>query len=194
MRIFSSLYIKVMNLSRNKHAPRYLSLVSFLESSIFPIPPDVMLAPMCITRPNKALFFASLTTAASVLGGILGYLIGRFAFDAFEPTLVASSYYDDYKLTLTWFDNWGFWAILIAGFSPIPYKIFTISAGVVSMAFIPFLIASFVGRGVRFYLVALLMSWGGETLEKKIKIWIDRFGWIMLFLTFIIFLILNLRN
>ena len=183
-----------MNLSRNKHAPRYLSLVSFLESSIFPIPPDVMLAPMCITRPNKALFFASLTTAASVLGGILGYLIGRFAFDAFEPTLVASSYYDDYKLTLTWFDNWGFWAILIAGFSPIPYKIFTISAGVVSMAFIPFLIASFVGRGVRFYLVALLMSWGGETLEKKIKIWIDRFGWIMLFLTFIIFLILNLRN
>tara|TARA_B100000614_G_C14523505_1_gene483618 strand:- start:795 stop:1379 length:585 start_codon:yes stop_codon:yes gene_type:complete len=191
MKFFSSLYIQVMTLARHKHAPRYLSIISFLESSLFPVPPDVMLAPMCIAKPKKAVFFATLTTLASVVGGALGYFIGKFAFDLIEPSLVNSSYYNDYELTLKWFEEWGFLAILIAGFSPIPYKIFTISAGVVSMAFLPFIVASFLGRGLRFYLVAFLMAWGGEKLEMQIKSWIDRLGWFILLIVVFFIILLN---
>ncbi len=180
-----------MTLARHKHAPRYLSIISFLESSLFPVPPDVMLAPMCIAKPKKAVFFATLTTLASVVGGALGYFIGKFAFDLIEPSLVNSSYYNDYELTLKWFEEWGFLAILIAGFSPIPYKIFTISAGVVSMAFLPFIVASFLGRGLRFYLVAFLMAWGGEKLEMQIKSWIDRLGWFILLIVVFFIILLN---
>ena len=94
-----------------------------------------MLAPMSLARPERAWRFALLTTLTSVLGGILGYLIGLFAFDMIQPMLEQSSYHAKYLQARQWFDDWGFWAIFVAGFSPIPYKIFTITAGVISMAF-----------------------------------------------------------
>ena len=168
MKIFSTLYAKAMNWARHPKAPWFLGGLSFAESSFFPVPPDVMLAPMSLAKPNKAWYYASLTTITSVLGGILGYFIGLFAFDMIEPILHNYGYYDRYELAKSWFESWGFWAIFLAGFSPIPYKVFTIASGVVGMAFLPFVIASFVGRGLRFFIVAGLMAWGVEPMEKNL--------------------------
>lgn len=175
--MFSSLYDKVLGWSRHPHAPWYLGGLSFAESSFFPIPPDVMLAPMSLARPNKALWFAMLTTVASVVGGIAGYLIGVTLFEVIAPWLHQAGYFDKYLTARAWFDEWGFWAIFLAGFSPIPYKIFTITAGAIAMPFAPFVIASFIGRGSRFFLVSLLMSWGGEKMEAKLRHYIDWIGW-----------------
>ncbi|MCU7905674.1 MAG: DedA family protein [Candidatus Thiodiazotropha sp. (ex Epidulcina cf. delphinae)] len=190
MRLFSSLYARAMQWSRHPHAPRYLVGLSFAESSFFPIPPDVMLAPMSLATPKRAWYFAGLTTLASVVGGMLGYLIGLFAFDLIEPWLLDWNYWEDYLDTKAWFSRWGFWAVFIAGFSPIPYKIFTITAGVISMAFAPFVVASAIGRGARFFLVAALMVWGGERMERALHCYVDRLGWLLViaFLLLIIFL------
>jgi len=178
VKLFSPLYARVMQWSRHRHAERYLAGLSFAESSFFPIPPDVMLAPMSLAKPGSAWRFATVTTVASVLGGLFGYLIGLFAFEMIEPLLHDMGYYEKFLKAQAWFDEWGFWAIFIAGFSPIPYKIFTISAGVISMAFLPFVVASLVGRGARFYLVAGLMAWGGEKMEKKLHQYVDLLGWL----------------
>ncbi len=179
MRLFSPLYSRAMQWARHRHAQRYLAGLSFAESSFFPIPPDVMLAPMALANPARALWFATLTTIASVLGGVLGYLIGLLAFDMVEPLLHSAGYYPKYLQAKAWFDEWGFWAVFLAGFSPIPYKMFTITAGVISMALAPFVIASLIGRGGRFFLVALLMAWGGERMEAALHKYIDRLGWLI---------------
>ncbi|MES9991111.1 MAG: YqaA family protein [Candidatus Thiodiazotropha sp.] len=190
MRLFSTLYARTMQWSRHPHAPAYLAGLSFAESSFFPIPPDVMLAPMSMAKPNKAWFFAALTTLASVVGGMLGYVIGLYAFDLVEPLLHSWGYWEGYLATKEWFAKWGFWAVFLAGFSPIPYKIFTITAGVIGMAFLPFVVASLIGRGARFFLVAALMSWGGERMERALHRYVDRLGWILVvaFLVLIIYL------
>jgi len=186
MSLFSSLYERVMHWSRHRHAPRYLAGLSFAESSFFPIPPDVMLVPMALAQPARAWHFAALTTAASVMGGLLGYLIGLFAFDAVEPLMRSAGYYPKYLQVKEWFDQWGVWAIFIAGFSPIPYKVFTITAGVISMPLIPFTLASLLGRGARFFLVAALMAWGGERMEGVLRRYIDRVGWMMVVVVIVV--------
>lgn len=188
MRLFSALYARAMQWSRHPHAPRYLMGLSFAESSFFPVPPDVMLAPMSLASPGKAWYFAALTTAASVLGGLLGYLIGIYAFDLIQPWLQEFGYWDAYLNAKSWFDQWGFWAIFLAGFSPIPYKVFTITAGVIAMALVPFVIASAIGRGARFFLVAALMAWGGERMEAALHRYIDRLGLLLIFVFILAFL------
>jgi membrane protein YqaA with SNARE-associated domain len=182
MKLFSSIYAKVMSWSRHQYATYWLALVSFTESSFFIIPPDVMLAPMTLAKPDKAWFYAGLTTAASVLGGLLGYVIGVYALEIVEPWLRNLGYFDSYLLAQAWFTKWGFWAIFFAGFTPIPYKIFTIAAGAAAMALIPFIFGSLIGRGLRFFLVAGLMRWGGASLEKQLSLWVDRLGWAMVVL------------
>lgn len=190
MRIFSKLYDRVMVWSRHRYAPWYLGGLSFAESSFFPIPPDVMLAPMSMAKPQKAWSYAALTTATSVLGGLLGYFIGHFAFEFIAPLVTEGGRYaEPFAAAEQWFDEWGVWAIFIAGFSPIPYKVFTISAGVLHMALIPFLIASAVGRGARFFIVAALMAWGGERMEGTLRQYVDRLGWIMLVLIILVVLL-----
>ncbi len=178
-----------MHWARHPKAPWFLGGLSFAESSFFPVPPDVMLAPMSLAKPNKAWYYATLTTVTSVLGGILGYFIGVFAFDLIEPILHNYGYYDRYELAKNWFETWGFWAIFVAGFSPIPYKVFTIASGVVGMAFLPFVLASLVGRGLRFFMVAGLMAWGGEPMEKKLHKYMDIIGWLTVGLIVILWLI-----
>jgi membrane protein YqaA with SNARE-associated domain len=166
-----------MRWARHPRAPWYLGGLSFAESSFFPIPPDVMLAPMSMAQPRRAAWFGTLTTFTSVAGGVFGYLIGMFAFELVAPWLESGRYAETFALAQQWFDEWGFYAIFAAGFSPIPYKIFTITAGVLSMAFLPFVLASFIGRGLRFYLVAFLMAWGGQAMESRLHRWIDWLGW-----------------
>lgn len=189
MRWFSKLYDRVMQWAVHRHAQWYLAGLSFAESSFFPIPPDVMLAPMSLADTKKAWRYAAITTAASVIGGIAGYLIGVFAFEMISPWIERAGYSDKYQLAVDWFDQWGVWTILIAGFSPIPYKIFTIASGVISMAFLPFVLASFVGRGARFFLVAGLMVWGGERMEKHLRRYIDILGWLFVVIIVIAFLV-----
>lgn len=136
-----------------------------------------MLAPMSLANPARAWWFALLTTLASVAGGLFGYAIGYFAFDAIEPWLRESRYWDSYRLAVDWFGQWGFWAVFAAGFSPIPYKVFTIAAGALSMALLPFTLASLIGRGSRFFLIAALMKWGGVRMEAALHRYVDRLGW-----------------
>lgn len=177
MKLFAPLYERAMQWARHRHAPWYLGSMSFAESSFFPIPPDVMLAPMALARPEKAWLYAWITTLASVAGGVFGYFIGLLAFDAIEPWLQTSRYWGAYQTATQWFDEWGVVAVFIAGFSPIPYKVFTIAAGALSMALLPFTLASVVGRGARFFLVAGLMRWGGARMEAQLRQHIDRLGW-----------------
>jgi len=177
MKLFSPLYRRAMQWSRHPHAPRYLFGVSFIESSFFPVPPDVMLAPMSLANPRRAWYFALLTTVASVAGGLFGYAIGYFALEVILPWLEASRYWPAYQTAVAWFGEWGFWAVFVAGFSPIPYKVFTVAAGALSMALLPFTLASLVGRGLRFFLVAGLMAWGGERMESLLHRYVDRLGW-----------------
>ncbi len=177
MGLFQRLYDWVLRLAGHRHAPVYLGGLSFAESSFFPIPPDVMLAPMAMARPQRAARFALITTVASVLGGLFGYLLGVFGFELVQPWLERGGYMDEYQLARDWFDRWGFWVVLVAGFSPIPYKVFTVSAGVVGLALLPFILASLVGRGARFFMVALLVAWGGPKIEPWLRAYMERIGW-----------------
>jgi len=192
MPLFSGLYEKVMAWSRHPHAPWFLGGLSFAESSFFPIPPDVMLAPMSMARPRRAWWYAALTTLTSVAGGIAGYLIGLLAFEAAAPLVKDMGHWDSYLAAKSWFDRWGFWAVFLAGFSPIPYKVFTITAGAISMPFMPFVLASAIGRGARFFLVAGLMAWGGESMEQGLKRYVDVAGWIVVGLAVVILVIWKL--
>lgn len=178
--------------SRHPHAVWYLGGLSFAESSFFPLPPDVILAPMSMARPHKAMWFALWTTVASTLGGILGYLIGSFAFDLIQPWLIELDYMQQYQTIELWFEEWGVWAVFLAGFSPIPYKLFTISAGVMHMAIAPFILASLVGRGARFFLVAGLVAWGGERLESTLRLHVERIGWAVTGLLIIVLVAIKL--
>ncbi len=191
MKLFSPIYERVLSWSRHQHAPRYLAALSFSESSFFPIPPDVMLAPMVLANPHKAWNLALLTTITSVLGGVLGYLIGMFSFELVEPILRDAGYYPKYLQAKQWFDEWGFWAVFLAGFSPIPYKVFTITAGVISMALLPFVAASAIGRGARFFLVAALLSWGGKGMEETLRKYIDIIGWVTVALVVILVVVIK---
>lgn len=179
MKLFTRLYDQCMQWARHRNAVWYLSGLSFAESSFFPIPPDVMLAPMCMAQPRVAMRYALVTTLASVLGGLFGYLIGAFFFEWIEPWLQQSHYWDKYLHARAWFGEWGFWAILVAGFSPIPYKVFTIAAGTLGMNLPLFVLGSVLGRGGRFFLVAGLMAWGGERMETRLRAWVEWLGWLL---------------
>lgn len=177
MKIFSPLYARAMTWSRHPKAPWYLGTLSFFESVFFPVPPDVMLAPMCMASPKKAWLFALITTLASATGGVFGYMIGYFAIDAILPWLQTTSYWSAYGMAVEWFGKYGFWAIFAAGFSPIPYKVFTIAGGAMTMAMGPFILASLIGRGMRFFMVAGLLAWGGPRMEALLHRYVDRIGW-----------------
>lgn len=193
MKIFSRLYDLALKWAAHRHAPYYLGGLSFAESSFFPIPPDVMLAPMTLAKRERAWFYAGLTTMTSVLGGVLGYLIGVYAFDVVVPILKEMKLWSDsgYLRVQEWFREWGFWAIFIAGFSPIPYKVFTIASGVIQMTFLPFIIASAIGRGARFFLVAGVLYAGGEKMERLLRQYIDTVGWMMVLLAVTLYFVVS---
>ena len=175
--IFAGLYNKVMRWAAHPHAERYLVGVSIFESIFFPVPTALMVAPMAVAKPDHAVRIALIATSMSVLGGIVGYYLGFFAINAIEPILHDVGYWDKYMTAQRWFEEWGFWAVVVAGFSPIPFKLFTISAGALSMALLPFVLAAIVGRSAHFFLVSLLMAWAGPKLEPLVKKYIEWLGW-----------------
>lgn len=192
MNLFANLYKSVIEASTSRRAPAILSTLSFLESFILPFPPpDVMLAPMSLARPRRAMYFATLTLIASIVGGVVGYLIGAFGFDLVEPYIIEWGYQPVFDKATDWFATWGFWAVLVAGFSPVPYKIFTIAAGVLSLAFLPFMLASVVGRGARFYLVAILLARFGPSIEQRLMKYIEYIGWAVVALLVVAILIFS---
>lgn len=161
---------RLIDWSSHRNAPSILGVVSFAESSFFPIPPDIMLIPMCVARPDRAIWFATLTTATSVIGGLLGYVIGAFFFDLISPLIENWGYTNAFATAKQWFDDWGFWTIVLAGLIPVPYKVCTITAGMLSMPILPFVVASIIGRGKRFYLLAWLIKKGSDwVVRKKVK-------------------------
>lgn len=191
MKLFTRLNASMMTWARHPRAGYYLGGVSFAESSFFPVPPDVLLVPMAMARPDRAWWFAFLTTVTSVAGGVLGYFIGAFAFEYIEPWLQASSYWPEFETTRAWFGQWGVWVIFVTGFSPIPYKLFTITAGVLSLGMLPFVLASFVGRGARFFLVAGLLKYVGPRVGPWARKYVEWIGWATVFALVIIFVYLR---
>ena len=182
MTVLSGLYKKIIEWSSHHHAPRYLYALSFAESSFFPIPPDFMLAPMALAKPDRALEYAGYATVFSILGALLGYLIGFFGMHFLWPHLVSWGYQSEFEKVQHFFVLWGFWVMFLAAFGPIPYKIFTITGGALHMALWPFLLGSIAGRGGRFFLVSILIRFKGESMEKLLLKYIDRLGWIILVL------------
>ena len=189
MKIFSALYDWTLRWAEHRLAPRILAVLTFAESVFFPIPPDVLLAPMVLSKPHKAWYFATLTTVASVLGGAVGYALGYFMFEPWiQPIIVEIGYQAKLDKIMTWFNEWGIWVVFLAGFSPIPYKLFTVTAGFLQMAFLPFMLVSAISRGLRFFLVAGLIKWGGVAMETKLRRWIDVLGWVIVVLIIFLYL------
>lgn len=177
MNLFGRLYDKTMKWSKHQFAFYWLLFVSFIEAIFFPIPPDVMLVPMSMSKPKKALHYAFYCGLASTIGGMIGFAIGYYAFDLIKDYIVQWGYQSHWDTAVSWFERWGILVVFVAGFSPIPYKVFTICAGVMNMAFLPFVITAFVSRTARFLLVAKLSAWGGERFAAQLRNYIEIIGW-----------------
>ena len=169
--LIQACYDYMLKLAGNDNAVYYLAVVSFIESSFFPIPPDIMLIPMVLAMPRKAYRIAAVATAASVIGGYFGYLIGVYAFDLIaKPLLTFYGYMQQFDVFKGYYHKWGAWIVFGAGITPFPYKVITIASGVVHLNIWVFGLASIVARGIRFFLIAWLLKKYGAPM----KIFIDK--------------------
>jgi membrane protein YqaA with SNARE-associated domain len=163
-------YDKTMQLAAHRNAPWALAGVSFVESSVFPIPPDVMLIPMVLAERRKAWLYAAIGTLASVIGGAFGYLIGYFLFESLgEPILRFYGYEAAFEDFARRYNDWGAWIVFFAGVTPFPYKVITIASGVTQLNFLVFMLASVAARGLRFFVVAGLLYWFGPPIKDFIE-------------------------
>lgn len=163
-------YDWIMRLAAGPNAVAALAAVAFIESSVFPIPPDVLLIPMILAAPARAWRLAAIATVASVTGGYLGYAIGYFAFAAIgQPVLDFYHAMDKYEALKTSFDQWGAWIIVLKGMTPIPYKLLTITSGALHFDLATFTVASLISRSLRFFLLAALLYWFGEPVRVFIE-------------------------
>lgn len=179
------LYDWTMSLAEHRHALWVLAFVSFIESSIFPIPPDVLMIPMIIAQRNRAFLIAGVAMVSSVLGGLAGYAIGAFAFETIgQPILASLGKADAMAAFNSQFNDFGFWAVLIAGLTPFPYKVITIMSGWTGMPLMTFVVTSIVARGLRFFIVAGLLWKFGEPIRAFIE---KRLG--LMFILFCVLLI-----
>lgn len=156
-----------------------LFILAFMESSFFPIPPDILLIVLCVAEPEKALFFAAICTLGSVIGGMLGYLIGYLGKET-----ILTKFFSERKIAKVHrlFNKYEAWAITIAAFTPLPYKVFTIAAGVFYIDFKKFVIASAIGRGMRFFIIAIMIMFFGETIISIIE---QYFNWVSILVVLI---------
>ena len=164
------LYDWTMELARHRYAAWALAGVAFIESSVFPIPPDVMLIPMALAERAKAWLYAAIATAASVIGGLAGYAIGYFLFETIGQSLIALyGYTEAFESFADRYNEWGAWIVFIAGTTPFPYKVITIASGVTALDLGVFIVASVLARGARFFLVAGLLYWLGPPIRDFIE-------------------------
>ena len=178
--IHRRLYDWVLSFAHHKHSTTALFAFSFAESSFFPIPPDVLLGPLCLGNRKRSIWFATVCTVASVLGAIIGYAIGAGAWEALDQFMfryVPGFSQEKFDTVERWYAAWGVWVLFAAAFTPIPFKVFTIAGGVFAQPLLPFILVSAVGRGLRFFLVAVLFWWIGP----KAMPFVDRyFNWLCL--------------
>jgi membrane protein YqaA with SNARE-associated domain len=169
-RMLRALYDRVLALAASRQAPLWLALVSFAESSFFPVPPDALLIPMALARPERAYRLAGICTVASVVGGMLGYLIGYALYDAVAAPLIHFYHYEAAAQSFVErFQQYGLWVILIKGLTPIPYKIVTIASGLAHFSFPVFVAASALTRGLRFFLLAFLLRRFGAPVRHFVE-------------------------
>ena len=165
-----SLYDWTLRMAEHRHALWVLACVSFIESSVFPIPPDVLMIPMILARPSRAWLIAGIALVSSVLGGMLGYAIGAFAYQEIgQPILAALGKGDAMVAFSSRFNDFGFWAVLTAGVTPFPYKVITIMSGWTAMPLGTFIATSILARGIRFFLVAALLWKFGTPVRDFIE-------------------------
>ena len=196
--MFKSLYKKCLDLAAHKSSKYYLAIVSFIESSFFPIPPDVMVIPMVISKKNDFIKIFLITTIFSVLGGMLGYLIGAFFFE-FGAHIMSFYGYEDKlsKIKENLVNSDGFYAwlgvLFLAGFTPLPYKVFTIASGLIGFNFLIFILISLISRGLRFFIVSYLSYKFGdlfnEYMDKHGSKWFTIIGILIVIISLIIYLI-----
>jgi membrane protein YqaA with SNARE-associated domain len=174
--VIRALYDWTMRLAGHRHATWALAAISFVESSVFPVPPDALLLPMVMAQRERAWWLATVCTVASVLGGLLGYVIGYFLWEAVGRAIVDFyGYASQFRRFSELYDAWGFWIVAGAGLTPFPYKVITIASGVGPLALGTFLLASVVSRGARFFLVAALVWYFGP----PVRVFIERnLGWL----------------
>lgn len=179
--MFRSMYDWVLRMAHHRHALRSLAVVSFAESSFFPIPPDVMVVPMVLARRDEAYKIAAVCTISSVLGGMLGYAIGYYLFESVGQWLVnlyhMQARMEDLRLL---YDQWGAWVILIKGFTPIPFKLVTIASGFFQYNFPIFVALATITRGARFFLIAWLLKRYGAPMQEFIERRLTLIGWLFL--------------
>jgi membrane protein YqaA with SNARE-associated domain len=179
LKIFGPLYDRCVSWARHRHAPAYLFGTSVAESVFFPIPVDVMLAPMALATPARWWRLALLCTVGSVLGGVIGFLLGHYALEAVMPWVERAGHADTFEAINGLFERYGFWIVVIAGFTPIPYKVFTIASGAAGMGLLPFVLGSIVGRAGRFFMVAGLVALFGPRFEHMFRRYIEIIGWVV---------------
>jgi membrane protein YqaA with SNARE-associated domain len=187
MKLFGPLYERTLRWARHPRAPALLVLLSFAEAIIFPVAPEVMLAPMCLSRPRRGFWFAFLSLAGSLAGAIVGYLLGHYAFEALRPALASMGWLEHIDAQVEMLRGiaaqspWKtFWLLVLAGFAPIPLKFFTWASGIVGVPLLPFMASMFVGRGKRVFLVAAAIRIGGPRAEAALRRYIEPLGWIAL--------------
>jgi len=189
MKLFGPLYERALALARHPRASLWLVVLSFFEAIIFPVMPEVMLLPMCVARPRRGFWFAGLSLAGSLVGAVVGYYLGHYAFEALKPLFASLGMLHGIESGIALVQEkmlespWSvFWMLVLAGFSPIPMKVFTWSSGVVGVPMLPYLASMAVGRGKRVFLLALLIRLGGERAEKMLHKYIEPIGWIAMVL------------
>ncbi len=169
------LYDWTLRLAEHRYALLALSIISFIESSVFPVPPDIILMAMVLADRSRAWVAATLCTVASVLGGVAGYGIGYFLFEEIgRPVLALYGYSEEFQAFQSMYNEWGFWIVFGGGFTPIPYKVITIASGVAHLDLTTFVVASLASRGARFFLVAGLLWYFGPPIRRLID---KHLGW-----------------
>lgn len=186
MTLFEPLYHRIMVWARHRHAPTLLTLFSTAEAVFFPVPPEVMLAPMCLAQPRNGFRFAGLSLAGSMVGAVIGYMLGYYAYELLVPLFESFGWLERIDAQVTQLREivaqspWqAFWLLVLAGFTPIPLKIFTWASGIVGVPFLPFLASMFIGRGKRVFLIALAIRLGGERAERMLAKYIEQIGWVV---------------
>jgi membrane protein YqaA with SNARE-associated domain len=181
MKIFQPWFDRALAWSAHKRAPWLLALLSFCEAIFFPVPPELMLAPMCLAKPKRGYWYAAISLGGSLVGMFIGYAIGYWAMDAVMPLIERFGYaevFADIKARVAAGGGMtAFWLLVIAGFTPVPFKIFTIASGAVGMPLVPFFFGALIGRGKRVFLVAFLIRMFGERAEQILRKYSEPIGW-----------------